>query len=91
MYRRVPKFGGFTPLNRVEYTVVNVCDLERFGSGAVVDHATLAGAGLIRKERDRVKILGDGELTCSLTVKANAFTKSARQKIEAAGGSVEVI
>jgi large subunit ribosomal protein L15 len=91
LMRRVPKLGGFTPRNRKVYAVVNVCDLERFEKGQVVDPALLAQAGLIRKERESVKILGDGDLNTSLTVRAHAFTKSAREKIEAAGGTAEVI
>ena len=92
LYRRVPKLGGFTPRNRKVYAVVNVSDLEeRFEKDALVDPATLAASGLIKKERESVKILGDGELTLSLTVRAHAFTRSARDKIEAAGGKAEVI
>ncbi len=91
LMRRVPKLGGFTPRNRKVYAVVNVCDLARFEKGQVVDPASLAQAGLIRKERESVKILGDGDLKTSLTVRAHAFTKSAREKIEAAGGTAEVI
>jgi large subunit ribosomal protein L15 len=91
LYRRLPKLGGFTPRNRRVYAVVNVVDLERFEANMVVDPAALAGAGLIKKERESVKILGDGELTTSLTVRAHAFTRTAREKIEAAGGKAEVI
>lgn len=89
--RRVPKLGGFKPRNRVEYEVVNVAALERFDADSVVDPAVLNKAGLIRKERDLVKILGDGDLTRSLTVRAHAFTEGAKSKIEAAGGKAEVI
>ncbi len=91
LYRRVPKLGGFTPRKRKVYAVVNVSDLQRFDDGLVVDPASLAQAGLIRKERENVKILGDGELKTSLTVRAHAFTRTAREKIEAAGGKAEVI
>lgn len=92
LYRRIPKLGGFTPRNRREFAVVNVSDLEeRFEKGAQVDPAALAAAGLIKKDRENVKILGDGELTLALSVKAHAFTRSARTKIEAAGGTAEVI
>lgn len=91
LFRRVPKLGGFKPRNRKVYEVVNVSELGRFEKGQVVDPATLAGAGLVRKERDAVKILGDGELSTELTVRAHAFTRSAREKIEAAGGRAEVI
>ncbi|MBU1670388.1 MAG: 50S ribosomal protein L15 [Actinobacteria bacterium] len=89
--RRVPKLGGFTPRTRREYALVNVRDLARFKAGDTVDPAVLAREGLIRKERYQVKILGDGELSLKLTVKAHAFTESARRKIEEAGGSAEVI
>src|SRR5450756_118566 len=85
LVRRVPKLGGFTPRKRNVFAVVNVSELARF-EGGEVDPAALAAAGLINKERDRVKILGDGELNVSVTVKAHAFTGSAREKIEAAGG-----
>ena len=91
LVRRVPKLGGFTPRRRRVYSVVNVSDLERFDRDAVVDPAALAGAGLIKKERELVKILGDGEITRSLTVQAHAFSRAAREKIEAAGGQAEVI
>jgi large subunit ribosomal protein L15 len=92
LYRRLPKMGGFTPRNRKIYAIVNVADLEKkFEADAVVDPKALADSGLIKKERLSVKILGDGELTRSLTVKAHAFTRSAREKIEAAGGKAEVI
>jgi len=90
LVRRVPKLGGFTPRKRNVFAVVNVSELARF-EGGEVDPAALAAAGLINKERDRVKILGDGELNVSVTVKAHAFTGSAREKIEAAGGKAEVI
>lgn len=91
LVRRIPKLGGFTPRKRTVYALVNVYQLERFTADDVVDPAALAGAGLVKKERGRVKILGGGELSTSLTVKAHAFTRSAREKIEAAGGKAEVI
>jgi large subunit ribosomal protein L15 len=92
LYRRLPKLGGFKPRNRKVYAIVNVCDLaDRFEKDAIVDPAALAVSGLIKKERESVKILGDGELKVSLTVRAHAFTKNAREKIEAAGGKAEVI
>lgn len=91
LFRRVPKLGGFTPRRRKVYAVVNVSDLERFEKDQVVDPALLAHAGLVKKERDSVKVLGDGELKTSLTVRAHAFTRSAREKIESAGGRAEVI
>lgn len=89
--RRVPKLGGFTPRRRRVFACVNVSELERFSSGSMVDPKALADAGLIKKENENVKILGEGELTKPLTVKAHAFSGSAREKIKEAGGSVEVI
>lgn len=91
LLRRIPKLGGFTPRNRKEYAVVNVRELVRFDKDQLVDPEALARAGLIKKDRGAVKILGDGELDRSLTVRAHAFTRAARDKIEAAGGSAEVI
>lgn len=91
LVRRIPKLGGFTPRKRTVYALVNVYQLERFTADDVVDPADMAGAGLVKKERDRIKILGGGELNTSLTVKAHAFTRSAREKIEAAGGKAEVL
>ncbi len=90
LQRRLPK-RGFTPLTRTTYVLVNLRDLELFDSGSIVDLETLGKAGLIGQLKDGVKILGDGELTKSLTVKAHKFSKSAQAKIEAAGGTVEVI
>ena len=76
---------------RTVYSTVNVSDLNRFEDGTVVDTALLKEVGLIKKELDGVKVLGSGELTKKLTVKANAFTKSAQEKIETIGGKTEVI
>jgi large subunit ribosomal protein L15 len=86
--RRLPK-GGFHNPFRKEYDIVNLNSLERFSTGTVVDAATLREAGLVRGKR-AVKILADGVLTKALTVKAQAFSKQARYKITALGGSVEV-
>jgi large subunit ribosomal protein L15 len=89
--RRVPKEPGFSNRNRTEWAVVNVERLaQRFDGGATVTPEAMADAGLVRG-RLPVKILGGGELDRSLTVRAHGFTRSARQKIEQAGGSVEVI
>ena len=90
LYRRLPK-RGFTNRNHKEYAVVNVATLNRFEDGAVVDARALLDARIIRKELDGVKILGAGELTKKLTVKAAKFTASAKEKIEAVGGKAEVI
>jgi large subunit ribosomal protein L15 len=90
LQRRLPK-RGFTPLDRKVYALVNLRDLELFDTGSVVDIEALGKAGLIGQLKDGVKILGDGELTKTLTVKAHKFSKSAQAKIEAAGGTAEVI
>lgn len=89
--RRIPKLGGFTPRNRTEYREVNVDRLNEFGSGATVTVEDLIAKGLLRKGKQPVKVLGRGELSVALTVKANAFTAGARQKIESAGGRAEVL
>lgn len=92
LVRRLPHKRGFTNIWRVEYSVVNVDQLdERFEAGAEVTPATLAEAGLIKSPREPVKILGRGEITKALTVQAHRFSASAREKIEAAGGSVEEV
>ncbi len=90
LQRRLPK-RGFTPMSRKVYALVNLRDLELFDSGAVVDLEAMGRAGLISHVKDGVKILGDGELTKALTVKAHKFSKSAQAKIESAGGTIEVI
>ena len=90
LYRRVPK-RGFTNVFGTEYAEVNVERLEAFEDGAVVDAKALLEARIIRKELDGVKVLGGGELTKKLTVKAAKFTASAKEKIEAVGGKAEVI
>ena len=89
LYRRVPK-RGFNNVFGTEYAEVNVERLEAFEDGAVVDAKALLEARIIRKELDGVKVLGGGELTKKLTVKATKFTAAAKEKIEAAGGKVEV-
>ena len=91
LQRRLPKLPGFkNPFKKV-FSLVNVSQLERFDDGATVDPAALAGAGLIKNTTIPVKILGDGELKKKLTVQAGAFTAAARQKIETAGGKIEVL
>lgn len=89
LQRRLPKLGGFSSPNRVEYTPVNVEALNRFPAGSTVDPAVLREAGLVRKAKKPVKILGRGDVTVALTVKAHAFSESAQAKIAAAGGSIE--
>lgn len=88
--RRVPKLKGFTNPNRVEYAVVNVETLGKVFTGGDVDPAALLEHGLVRKGRP-VKVLGRGELQTALVVRAQAFSDTARQKIEQAGGRAEVI
>lgn len=92
LVQRLPYKRGFTNIFRKEYTPINVDRLEeRFAAGSTVSPLTLVAAGLIKRPDELVKILGRGELETELTVRAHAFSKSAREKIEAAGGSVEVI
>jgi len=87
---RLPK-RGFHNIFGVEYDLVNVGDLDRFDANAEIGPEELKKAGMLRKNSGYLKILGDGELTKTLTVKAHAFSKSAKEKIEAAGGKAEVI
>jgi large subunit ribosomal protein L15 len=90
LFKRLPK-RGFTNVNRKEWAVVNLTDLNVFEDKSVVDIAALKQAGLVKKVYDGVKILGGGELNVALTVKANKFSKSALEKIKTAGGNAEVI
>ncbi len=91
LQRRIPKLGGFTNTNRVEFREVNVDRLNDFASGSTVTPGDLAAKGLLRKGKAPVKVLGRGDISVALTVQANAFTASARQKIEQAGGRAEVL
>jgi len=87
---RLPK-RGFTSRNRVGVEIVNLADLVRLGDGATVDAASLADCGLIRGSGAPVKVLGDGEAPKNLTIKVNRISAGARSKIEASGGSVELV
>lgn len=88
--RRLPKLPGFRNINRTEYVPVNVGRLEKyFNAGDVVDTASLVEGGIVKHSTDLVKVLGDGELTKSLTIKVDKVSASAQAKIEAAGGKVE--
>ncbi len=92
LYRRLPKRGFLPPGGKTEYAVVNLKSLAAFGAGSTVDPDGLVQAGLVKNgERSRVKILGSGDLPHALTVKAHAVSGSARGKIEAAGGRVELL
>ena len=90
LYRRIPK-RGFKNRNTKEIVAINVSVLERFEDGATVDVQALMEAGVIKNPRDGVKVLGNGELTKKLNVKVNAYSASAKEKIEALGGKAEVI
>ena len=88
LQRRLPK-RGFTNIFKKEYAIVNLSDLDRFDAGARVDREALIAAGLIKKRDIAVKVLANGDITKSLTVAVDKVSGSARQKIEAAGGTVE--
>ncbi len=90
LFRALPK-RGFKNVNHVNYATVNVCDLEKFDNDTVITPALLKENGLLKKEYDGLKILGKGSLTKKLTVKANAFSNSAKEAIEKAGGKIEVM
>lgn len=91
LHRRLPQARGFKPVRRVEYAVVNVGDLSDLDEGTVVDPAMLHEAGVLRHADEKIKVLGDGELTVKLTVRAHKFSRSAIEKIQAAGGVVETV
>ena len=90
MTRRIPK-RGFNNIFATKYSTVNVSDLDKFVDGTVVDAELLAASGLVKNTANGVKILGNGELTKNLTVKASAFSATAKEKIEKAGGKAEVM
>ncbi|MEM1485175.1 50S ribosomal protein L15 [Oscillospiraceae bacterium PP1C4] len=89
LQRRVPK-RGFVNLFATKYATINVSELEKFEDGAVVDAQAIVEAGLVKKTLDGIKVLGNGELTKKLTVNCAAFSASAKEKIEKAGGKAEV-
>jgi large subunit ribosomal protein L15 len=90
LHRRLPK-RGFTNIFKKNIAVINIRDLAKFDKGSVVDTEALIQAGLVKGQRDGVKLLGQGEIKYSLDIRVNLISKSAREKIEAAGGKVEVI
>jgi large subunit ribosomal protein L15 len=90
LFKRLPK-RGFTNVNRKEYAVVNLGDIDKaFEANMVVDLAALKNAGLVKKEYEGVKVLGNGEVTKALTIKAAKFSQTAMDKVSKAGGTVEV-
>jgi large subunit ribosomal protein L15 len=92
LHRRLPQVRGFKPINKKYYALVNLGDLDAsFEAGAEVSPETLIAAGVLRDIRDGLKILGDGEVTKKFVVKAHKFSKSAQEKLQAAGGTVEIL
>ncbi|MFZ0614314.1 MAG: 50S ribosomal protein L15 [Desulfobacterales bacterium] len=89
IHRRLPK-RGFTNVFKKIYAIVNIDDLTKMESGSVIDEAALVRAGLVKGRRDGIKLLGRGEISIPLTVKVDTVSQSARQKIESAGGTIEV-
>ena len=90
LYRRLPK-RGFTNIWGTEYTIVNVEDLNKFEAGTVVTQEVLEEAGIVKQVKDGIKVLGQGTINVAVTVKADKFSKTAVEKIEAAGGKAELI
>ncbi len=90
IHRRLPK-RGFTNIFKKNVAIINIRDLERFESGSVVDETLLIQKGLIKGKRDSVKLLGKGDILHPLVIKVNGVSNGAREKIEAAGGTVEVV
>ena len=91
LYRKLPKRGFNNARFGKQYAVINVESLNKFNDGDVVDFATLLAAGVVNNVFDGIKVLGEGELTKKLTVKAKVFSASAKEKIEAVGGKTEVV
>lgn len=91
LYRRIPKLKHFPLVNQQQYTIINVSDLASLAKNADVTLASLIEAGIVTTDDGPLKVLGDGELSVALKVQAAAFTETARQKIEAAGGTCEVL
>ena len=91
LYRRLPKRGFSNAQFKIKYSIINVCDLNRFDDGAVVTPEILHDAGLLKNQLDGVKVLGNGTLEKKLTIKAHKFSKEAVNKIEKSGSTLEVI
>ena len=90
IHRRLPK-SGFTNIFKKKITVINIRDLAKFATGSIVDEIALVRMGLVKGRRDGIKLLGHGDINVPLTVKVHGISKSAAEKIEAAGGKVEVM
>jgi large subunit ribosomal protein L15 len=90
LHRRLPK-RGFTNIFKKQMAIINISDLARFEAGSVVDETALVQSGLVKGRRDGIKLLGNGDIAMAITVQINAISRSAKEKIEAAGGTVEVI
>lgn len=90
IHRRLPK-RGFTNIFRKQIAIVNIRDLAKFESGAVIDEAALVREGLVKGRRDGIKLLGKGEIEYPVTIRLNAVSESARNKIEASGGTIEAV
>ena len=91
LHRRLPQRAGFRNVNRIEYAVVNLDDLERFEAGTEINPELLINCGIVKSPKDGIKILGNGDLTKALNVRANKFSKTAEEKLKAAGGTAEVL
>jgi large subunit ribosomal protein L15 len=91
LHRRLPQRAGFRNVNRKEYAIVNLDDLDKFEAGTEITPELLIGSGAVKSEQDGIKVLGNGEITKALTVRAHKFSKSAEEKLKAAGGTVEVL
>ena len=91
LYRRIPKLKHFPIVNQKQYTIINIKSLANLAAGTEVSLESLLEAGLLTTNDGPLKVLGDGEISVALTVKATAFTQSAKAKIEEAGGTCEVI
>ena len=91
LYRRVPKLKHFPLVNPTEFTIINVAKLADLQAGSTVDLDSLVKDGLVTSPKHPLKVLGQGELSTKLTVRASAFTAGARAKIEAAGGTCEIL
>jgi len=91
LHRRLPQRRGFRNLDHKEYAILNVSMLECFDAGTQVDPDLLQSSGLVRHVKDGIKILGEGEITKALTVRVHKFSKSAVEKLKAAGGTAEVL